>query len=136
MKNTSSTDPLALVRFFLSKIKYIKVMYDCNKNDNPSVILTDFYHKSFMFKQNAFYTDGSKECAIEAAIFSSEMENNIRHRFPSETSIFSEWVVDNLPGYRLSMILTFLEALFSLIQRVRLKHFKILQKCNYIILDV
>ncbi|KYN50582.1 Gag-Pol polyprotein [Trachymyrmex cornetzi] len=54
---------------------------------------SNFYHKSFEFRQNAkaFYTDGSKspEGAVGAAVYSPELEGSIKHKLPPETSIFS-----------------------------------------------
>jgi len=74
-------------------------MHDCDKN-NPSVILANFYHKSFTFRKNAaFYGSKDLEGAVRATVFSPEMENNIKHRLPSETFIFIVWVVGYLPNY-------------------------------------
>ena len=87
-------------------------MHDCDKN-NPSVILANFYHKSFTFRKNAaFYTDGSKdlEGAVRAIVFSPEIEDNIKHRLPSETFIFIMSCGLSTRLYRLSTILTFPEA--------------------------
>jgi len=90
MKSTPSTDPVStsiLIRDIFFK-EYIKVMHDCDKN-NPSVILANFYHKSFTFRKNAaFYGSKDLEGAVRATVFSPEMENNIKHRLLSETFIF------------------------------------------------
>jgi len=77
------------------------------------VILADFYHKS-LDKTLQLSSDGSKdsEGAIGAAVFSPKIEGNIKHRLPSETSIFSAelWTI-----YQVIQVINDLDLLKSVI---------------------
>jgi len=66
-------------------------MLGCDKEDPQGFIAAQFLHKSFDYRQHAvtFYTDGSKEPAIlTMRDFSPNLNINIAHKFPAETSIF------------------------------------------------
>ncbi|KYN15929.1 RNA-directed DNA polymerase from mobile element jockey [Trachymyrmex cornetzi] len=75
------------------QINYISDLKGCDKKDNLSLTKADFYHKSFNYRQDAvsWYTDGSKsqDGAVGAAVFTPDMEGTIKHKLPSETSVFS-----------------------------------------------
>lgn len=91
-----STYPLAFwhsYEVFFLQLSYVKNMHDCDNNDNAKLIVADFLYESFQYRQDviSFYMDGSKseEGATGTAVFSPEMDGTIRHKLPSETSVFS-----------------------------------------------
>ncbi|XP_018369889.1 PREDICTED: uncharacterized protein LOC108765599 [Trachymyrmex cornetzi] len=75
------------------QINYISDLKGYDKKDNLSLIKADFYYKSFNYRQDAvsWYTDGSKsqDGAVGAVVFTPDMEGTIKHKLPSETSVFS-----------------------------------------------
>ncbi|KYM98251.1 hypothetical protein ALC62_11049, partial [Cyphomyrmex costatus] len=66
---------------FSLEIAYINNLKGCDKKDNHQLIIADFYHKSFDYRQDAtsWYTDGSKdqECAVGAAVFSPDLNGSV-----------------------------------------------------------
>jgi len=45
-------------------------MHGSDKKDNPSLVIADFYHKFFQYRQNAisFYLSKNEEGAVGAAV--------------------------------------------------------------------